>query len=227
MAVGVVDPLPSAHERFRARGGRAFLALWTPAVVLAPFAGWLVDRLDARPVLIAASLAQAAVAASLASVLDSTAAILVLTVLLGVGFAVAQPAEFSLGPVIGGETARLIEVNGLVETARYGGCDGRAAAGRAACRPRRDARGHVRQRGELPGRRAGRARARGATARGARGARKARRDTRLARRGSAAPRTGEAGRRSLPAEACGEPRSVPGVSRSTNGPWVLTTWRAK
>ena len=52
-------------------------------------------------------------------------------------------------------------------------------------------------------------------------------DTRLARRGSAAPRTGEAGRRSLPAEACGEPRSVPGVSRSTNGPWVLTTWRAK
>ena len=100
--------------------------------MLAPFAGWLVDRLDARPVLIAASLAQAAVAASLASVLDSTAAILVLTVLLGVGFAVAQPAEFSLVPVIGGETARLTEVNGLVETARYGGCDGWAAAGRAA-----------------------------------------------------------------------------------------------
>ena len=36
------------------------------------------------------------------------------------GFAVAQPAEFSLVPVIGGEQ-RLTEVNGLVETARYAG----------------------------------------------------------------------------------------------------------
>jgi MFS family permease len=40
-----------------------FLALWTPAVVPAPFAGWLVDRLEVRAVLIAASLAQAAIAA--------------------------------------------------------------------------------------------------------------------------------------------------------------------
>jgi len=98
-----------------------FLALWTPAVVLAPFAGWLVDRLEARAVLIVASFAQAAVAASLAFVLDSTAAILVLAVLLGIGFSVAQPAEFSLVPVIGGATARLTEINGLVETARYTG----------------------------------------------------------------------------------------------------------
>ncbi|HEY6150451.1 MAG TPA: MFS transporter [Gaiellaceae bacterium] len=97
-----------------------FLALWSPAVVLAPFAGWLVDRLEARAVLIVASLAQAAIAASLAFVLDSTTAILVLAVLLGIGFSVAQPAEFSLVPVIGA-SARLTEVNGLVETARYGG----------------------------------------------------------------------------------------------------------
>ena len=97
-----------------------FLALWSPAVVLAPFAGWLVDRLEARAVLIVASLAQAASAASLAFVLDSTTAILVLAVLLGIGFSVAQPAEFSLVPVIGA-SARLTEVNGLVETARYGG----------------------------------------------------------------------------------------------------------
>jgi MFS family permease len=97
-----------------------FLALWSPAVLLAPLAGWLVDRLEARAVLIVASLAQAGVAASLAFVLDSTPAILVLAVLLGIGFSVAQPAEFSLVPVIGGAT-RLTEINGLVETARYTG----------------------------------------------------------------------------------------------------------
>lgn len=97
-----------------------FLALWSPAVLLAPFAGWLVDRLEARAVLIVASLGQAAIAASLAFVLDSTTAILVLAVLLGIGFSVAQPAEFSLVPVIGA-TARLTELNGLVETARYTG----------------------------------------------------------------------------------------------------------
>ena len=97
-----------------------FLALWSPAVLLAPFAGWLVDRLEARAVLIVASVGQAVVAASLAFVLDSTAAILVLAVLLGIGFSAAQPAEFSLVPVIGG-AGRLTEINGLVETARYTG----------------------------------------------------------------------------------------------------------
>ena len=97
-----------------------FLALWTPVVVLAPVAGLVVDKLEARGVLLVASLAQLAVAAGLALALDSVAAILVLAALLGVGFAFAQPAEFSLVPVVaGGE--RLTEVNGLVETARYAG----------------------------------------------------------------------------------------------------------
>jgi MFS family permease len=60
------------------------------------------------------------VAAGLVLALDSVAAILVLAALLGTGFAFAQPAEFSLVPVVaGGE--RLTEVNGLVETARYAG----------------------------------------------------------------------------------------------------------
>ena len=98
-----------------------FLALWTPVVVLAPAAGLLVDRLEARAVLIVASLAQAAVAASLAFVLDSRAAILALAALLGVGFAVAQPAEFALIPAIAGEGAPLNEINGFIETARYAG----------------------------------------------------------------------------------------------------------
>jgi MFS family permease len=97
-----------------------FVALWSPVVVLAPVAGLLVDRLEARGVLLVASLAQAAVAAALAFSLDSTAAILVLAALLGAGFALAQPAEFTLVPVIGGPT-RLTQVTGAVETARYAG----------------------------------------------------------------------------------------------------------
>jgi len=78
-----------------------FVALWTPVVVLAPVAGLVVDRLEARGVLLVASLLQAATAAGLALALDSVAAILVLAALLGIGFAFAQPAEFSLVPVIG------------------------------------------------------------------------------------------------------------------------------
>ena len=97
-----------------------FIALWAPVVVLAAPAGLLVDRLEARGLLVAASLAQVAIAAAMALALDSVAAILVLAALLGVGFAVAQPAEFALVPVIGGDR-RLTDVNGYVETARYAG----------------------------------------------------------------------------------------------------------
>ena len=97
-----------------------FVALWAPVVVLAPVAGLIVDRREARGVLLVASLAQVAIAASMAVALDSVAAILVLAALLGIGFALAQPAEFSLVPLIGGED-RLTEINGLVETARYSG----------------------------------------------------------------------------------------------------------
>jgi MFS family permease len=95
------------------------LCLWSPVVLLAPVSGLLVDRRETRGLLIAASLVQAAIAASLALALDSLAAILVLATALGVGFSVAQPAEFALVPVIGRE--RLTEVNGYVETARYAG----------------------------------------------------------------------------------------------------------
>jgi len=96
------------------------ICLWLPIVVLAPVAGLIVDRTDARLVLIVASLAQAVVAASLALVLDSEAAILALAGVLGVGFALAQPAEFALAPVVAGERD-LTKVNGYVETARYAG----------------------------------------------------------------------------------------------------------
>jgi MFS family permease len=105
-----------------------FLALWSPVVLLAPVAGLLVDRLEARAVLLVASLAQVAVAAAMALALDSVAAILVLAALLGVGFAISQPAEFALVPLIGPDD-RLTEVNGLVETARYGGMTAGPAIG--------------------------------------------------------------------------------------------------
>jgi MFS family permease len=57
---------------------RLFLALWTPLVVLAPVAGAVVDRRDARGVLLVASLAQMAVAASLVLAIDSIGAMIAL-----------------------------------------------------------------------------------------------------------------------------------------------------
>jgi MFS family permease len=105
-----------------------FVALWSPVVLLAPVAGLLVDRLEARAVLLVASLLQVVIAAAMALALDSVAAILVLAALLGVGFAIAQPAEFALVPLIG-PAERLTEVNGLVETARYAGMTAGPAIG--------------------------------------------------------------------------------------------------
>jgi MFS family permease len=96
------------------------ICLWMPIVLLAPVAGLLVDRIEARGVLIVASLAQAVIAGVLALALDSVAAILVLAALLGVGFAIAQPAEFALVPVIGAEED-LSQLNGYIESARYFG----------------------------------------------------------------------------------------------------------
>ncbi|MGI9019662.1 MAG: MFS transporter [Solirubrobacterales bacterium] len=96
------------------------ICLWAPVVVLAPLAGMVADRFEARGVLVAGSLAQVAFAAGLALALDSVAAILVLAALLGTANAMAQPAEFALVPVIAGDR-RLARVNGWVETSRYAG----------------------------------------------------------------------------------------------------------
>ena len=96
-----------------------FVAVWSPAVVLAGPAGLLSDRYDTRRVLLVVSLAQAVVAVGLAFV-SGTAAIVALAALLGVGFALAQPAEFALVPVVVGD-AMLTVANARVETARYVG----------------------------------------------------------------------------------------------------------
>ncbi|HEU5207244.1 MAG TPA: MFS transporter [Gaiellaceae bacterium] len=96
-----------------------YFAIWAPSVVLAGPAGLLADRFDPRRVLLLVSLGQAVVAVGLAFV-AGTGVILGLAVLLGIGFAVAQPAEFALVPRVAGE-ARLAVANGRVETARYAG----------------------------------------------------------------------------------------------------------
>jgi MFS family permease len=96
-----------------------FVAVWSPAILLAGPAGLLADRYDTRRVLLLVSLAQAVVALALAFV-SGTAALIGLAALLGIGFVIAQPAEFALVPRVAGE-ARLAIANGRVETARYVG----------------------------------------------------------------------------------------------------------
>jgi MFS family permease len=96
-----------------------FIALWLPIVLLAGHAGLLVDRFDARRLLVAFSLVQAVIAVALAFS-GSLALILPLTALLGTCFAVSQPAEFALIPAVAGRE-RLSVANGYVETARYVG----------------------------------------------------------------------------------------------------------
>ncbi|HET9740580.1 MAG TPA: MFS transporter [Solirubrobacteraceae bacterium] len=115
------------HERTGSGAAVAALmiCLWGPVVVLAPAAGLLADRVETRRLLVWASLAQMCVTAALAFALDSTAAILGLAALLGTGFAVSQPAEFALVPVI----ARGTELNGAVEAARYVGMTAGPLAG--------------------------------------------------------------------------------------------------
>lgn len=95
-----------------------FLALWGPVVALGGVAGVLADRFENRGLLIVVSLAQAAVVAAMVLFADSLGAILALSVLLGAGVAVSQPAEFALVPAAAGED-RVAEANGHVESARY------------------------------------------------------------------------------------------------------------
>ena len=101
--------------------GFAVAALWIclfgPSVAVAGHAGLLVDRFEATRLLAAVS-AVGAVVALLLGQSTETAPLLALTALLGVVFAVAQPAEFALVPPLAGR-ARVQQANGHVETARY------------------------------------------------------------------------------------------------------------
>src|SRR6185312_4285169 len=94
-----------------------FAANWLALALGAPWGGALADRLDARKLLIAASLAQAAVAVALAAT-TATAGVLALVALLGAGAAVVVPAEFALVGAIAATGASAGAVNARVETAR-------------------------------------------------------------------------------------------------------------
>jgi MFS family permease len=95
-----------------------FIALWSPSAVLGGPAGLLADRVESRRLLRDASLAQAAVALVLAFAFGGLLPTLALTALLGVGVAVAQPAEFALVPAIAG-AGGVAAANGRIEAARY------------------------------------------------------------------------------------------------------------
>jgi len=107
-----------ANEHWKGFGVSViFIALWSPIALLAGHAGLIVDRLETRTVAIVASLFQCAVVAVLAFSTGSVAAMLALTVLLGVGAAIGQAAEFALVPLLAGPRT-LGRANGLVESAR-------------------------------------------------------------------------------------------------------------
>jgi MFS family permease len=95
-----------------------FIALWAPSVVLGGPAGLLADHVESRRLLRDVSLGQAAIAAVLALTFGGLAATLALTALLGVGVALAQPAEFALVPAAAGPGG-VAAANGRIEAARY------------------------------------------------------------------------------------------------------------
>ncbi|HEX2468623.1 MAG TPA: MFS transporter [Solirubrobacterales bacterium] len=94
-----------------------WICLFGPSVAVAGHAGLLVDRIEATRLLAAVSVVGAAVAAAL-GFMTATAAVLALTAVLGVVFAISQPAEFALVPLLAGAD-RIQRANGHVETARY------------------------------------------------------------------------------------------------------------
>ena len=96
-----------------------FIGIWSPSIFLAGVAGLAVDRVETRRLLGFVSLGQAAIALTLAFS-SSSGAIIALATVLGIGYALAQPAEFALVPAVAGE-AQLDKANGWVETARYAG----------------------------------------------------------------------------------------------------------
>ena len=96
-----------------------FVAMWSPAALLAGPAGLLADTWSPRRLLILSSIASAALCGGLA-LADSLALMLALVALLGCLSAVALPAEFALLPLVAGEE-RIARANGQVEFARYAG----------------------------------------------------------------------------------------------------------
>ena len=100
-----------------------------PLVVFAPLAGLLVDRVETSRLLWVTALAQAGIAAALAFT-ESIPLVLLLSFLLGTGFAVVQPALFAVVPRAVGED-RTTPANASLEVARWGGASVGPLAGGA------------------------------------------------------------------------------------------------
>jgi Na+/melibiose symporter-like transporter len=101
--------------------GFAVAALWVclfgPSVLVAGHAGLLVDRIETTRLLAAIAAGGIAVSLTLVAV-QGTGIVLAMTALLGLVFAVIQPAEFALVPKLARED-EIQRANGHVESARY------------------------------------------------------------------------------------------------------------
>jgi hypothetical protein len=110
------------HLKEMTNSGFAVAGLWIclfgPSVAMTGPAGLLVDRIEATRLLAAISLL-GVLAAAVLGFTTGTALLFTLTALLGLVFAILQPAEFALVPPLAGN--RVQEANGHVETARYVG----------------------------------------------------------------------------------------------------------
>jgi len=93
-------------------------ALWAPVVLASGIAGVIVDRFENRRILIAISLLQATTVLGMLMAKDSLWALLPLSVVLGFGVALSQPAEFALVPAAAGPHTDSATANGLMETVR-------------------------------------------------------------------------------------------------------------
>jgi predicted MFS family arabinose efflux permease len=106
-----------ANELWKGAGVAVLLiCLWSPLAALAGHVGVLVDRLETRAVAVWSALFQAAIACSLAFA-ATLPEIYALTILLGIGVAVSQAAEFALVPMLAG-SREIARANGLVESMR-------------------------------------------------------------------------------------------------------------
>jgi MFS family permease len=106
-----------ANELWKGAGVAVLLiCLWAPLAAFAGHVGLLVDRLETRSLAVWSALFQAAIATALAFA-HTLAAILPLTILLGIGVAVSQASEFALVPLLAG-SRQIARANGLVESMR-------------------------------------------------------------------------------------------------------------
>jgi predicted MFS family arabinose efflux permease len=142
------------HVKGATDSGFAVAGLWVclfgPSVLVAGHAGLLVDRIEATRLMTGVSLLGVLVAAVLGFT-TGTAAVLALTALLGLVFAILQPAEFALVPPLAGD--RIQDANGHVEAARYIGFGLGPLLGGGPLLGRRAGAGHAGRRRDVRDRR--------------------------------------------------------------------------